>query len=184
MPPTDDSSIPATPLPPQQPDSPFDVIAFQLDYVATKLTTIHEEYDEELDEDLAHDLHSAWDAVQQARAALRGPAVTGPAAPEPSTEAGCAVDFEDYAARWDRANEPISRLFPDRAARLVAEWASARTRYELTFIETVRPAPVDAEYRLARLREAEVELDRTCAALTVSQPAPVVVPAKPQDKCL
>jgi hypothetical protein len=172
MPPTADPSVPATPLRPQQPDSPFDAIAFQLDYIAAKLNSIHDEYGEALDEDLAHDLHSTWDAVQQARAALRGPAVTGPTVPE----AGCIVDFDDYAARWDRANEPISRSFPDRPARRVAEWASARTRYELAFIETVRPAPVDAEYRLARLRKAEVELDRTCAALTVSQPDTVAVP--------
>jgi hypothetical protein len=45
-------------------------LAFELDYLDATLTAIGQEYAEDISPQQAHDLHSACDAVQHARAAL------------------------------------------------------------------------------------------------------------------
>lgn len=178
MPPTVASSGPALPVRSQQPDSPFGAIAFQLDYLSAKLTSIREEYGEDLHADLAHDLHSAWDAVHVAQAALSSVPAETATPGEPWPDGTCAVDVEEYFARWDRANEPISELLRDKSARAIAEWAAARARYEQVFVEAVRPAPANRTARAARLREAEAELDRACETLRDARAAPAQARSK------
>jgi hypothetical protein len=148
-----------------QASTPLSVVAFELVYLAAKLTSIRDEFGDQLDDDLAHELHSAWDSVQVAQAAL----ISAPSAAEPGVwawpDGACAVDIDQFSPRWDRANEPISGLMDDKATWAVAEWAAARARYELAFVDAVRPAPAGRAARSTRLSEAEAELDRACEAL-------------------
>lgn len=51
-------------------EAAFDALAFHLNYLDAKLTAIGEQFAEEISAEHAHDLHSAWDEVQQARDAL------------------------------------------------------------------------------------------------------------------
>jgi hypothetical protein len=147
-----------------QVSTPLSVVAFELAYLAAKLDSIRGEFGDQLDDDLAHDLHSAWDSVQVAQAALSSaPSVEiGPAA---WPDGVCTVDIDQFSARWDRANGPISHLMADKAVWAVAEWAAARARYELAFVDALRPAPADRAARSTRLSETEAELDRACEAL-------------------
>lgn len=46
------------------PTSALDGVRFQVDYLDAKLSEIGARYAEDLPEDLVHDLHSAWDAIQ------------------------------------------------------------------------------------------------------------------------
>lgn len=172
------SSTAKTPGSPN-PDTGLETIAFHLDYVAAKLTAISEGYVEEVHGDLAHDLHSAWDAVCLARVALRKvcAAQAFPGLPQ-GTDFAALLD--EFTARWDRANEPIGWLRAEKTSWAAAEWAAARARYEAAIGEVVRPVPVDPEERLTRLRETEAELDRACTALRSDEPEPT--PAVPEQR--
>ncbi|HTJ71323.1 MAG TPA: hypothetical protein VL551_27530 [Actinospica sp.] len=141
-----------------------DALAFHLDYLDAKLTAIGEDFARDISVEHAHELHSAWDEVQQARGALdrlRARPITDP---HPARSAA-VVDFEEFTTRWDRATEPISALLSDQLAYAVAQWAAARTRYELAFVEAVRPATPGHAQRVERLDEAAVQLDRALATL-------------------
>jgi hypothetical protein len=145
-------------------ETAVDALAFHLDYLETKLAEIGKEYAEDISTEHAHDLHSAWDEVQQARAALDRLRAQ-PRADASSARCPAFVDFDVFTARWDRASEPISALIGDKAAWAIAEWAAARAKYELVFVEAVRPAPASSAARADRLCEAQAELDRACKAL-------------------
>jgi hypothetical protein len=158
-------------------ENAVEALAFHLDYLDDKLTAIGSTYAEDISAEHAHDLHSAWDQVRQARVTLdrlRARPTTDP----PSARRAPVIDFEAFTARWDRANEPISELLRDKTARTIAEWAAARARYELAFVEAMRPVAMDSSGRVARLREAEVELDRACKALSDSEPTPATSPVE------
>ena len=158
-------TYPAAPsVPSARAETAVDALVFHLDYLDAKLTAIGEDFAEDISAEHAHELHSAWDEVQQARVTL-GRLRARPAIDPPSAPCAPVVDFEEFTARWDRANEPIGELFSDNTARAIAEWAAARARYELVFVEVVRPVPMNSTGRAARLREAEAELDRACEAL-------------------
>ena len=158
-------------------ENAVDALASHLDYLDDKLTAIGSKYAEDISAEHAHDLHSAWDEVQQARITLDRLRAR-PAADPPSIQCAAVVDFEEFTARWDRANEPIGKLFSDKMARSIAEWAAARARYELVFVEAVRPVPMNSAGRAARLREAEAELDRACDALRQSESAAGTAPSE------
>ena len=155
--------------------SPSSAIAFELDYFAAKLTSIREEFGDQLDDGLAHELHSLWDSVRVAQAALTtAPAVVG-LGTGVWPDGTCTVDIDEFSTRWDRANEPISDLMGDKAMWAVAEWAAARARYELAFVDAMRPAPASRAERSARLSEAEAKLERACEAVGMAR-VPVVSP--------
>lgn len=146
-------------------ETPADALAFHLDYLDAKLTAIGAQYAEDISAEHSHDLHSAWDEVQQARATLAR-LRTEPTAHAPSERCAGGVDFDEFTARWDRANEPISTLLSDPPAYAVAEWAAARARYALAFVEAVRPTTPGHAQRVELVDEAAAELDRACAALS------------------
>lgn len=134
------TSLPGPLAAPSAPaEAAVDALAFHLDYLDAKLTAIGEQFAEDISAEHSHDLHSAWDEVQQARATL-GRLRTPPTAHTPAGMCAGSVDFDEFTARWDRASEPISALLADRPTYSVAEWAAARARYELAFVEAVRPA--------------------------------------------
>lgn len=139
-------------------ESAVDALAFHLDYLDAKLAAIGEQLPEDISAEHGHELHSAWDEVQQARLALDR-LRTRPAAAAP------VVDFEEFTARWDRANEPVSALLSDRPGYAVAQWASARARYEVAFVEAVRPVARERAGRIEDLDEAAAQLDRACREL-------------------
>ena len=168
---TTSPSAPTASGPPPQVSTPLAVIAFELDYLAAKLTSICEEHGEQLDDELAHELHSAWDSVHVARTALSSAPCAAGAGAGAWPDGVCPVDIDQFTARWDRANEPIGQLISDKPAWAVAEWAAARARYELAFVDAMRPVPADRAARSNRLREAEAELDRACEALPVARKA-------------
>lgn len=152
-------------------ETAVDALAFHLDYLDTKLTSIGEQYAEDISTEHSHDLHSAWDEVQQARATLAR-LRTAPTAHTPAERCTGGVDFDEFTARWDRANGPISTLLSDPSAYAVAEWAAARARYALAFVEAVRPTTPGHAKRVALLDEAAAELDRACVILSGVWPAP------------
>lgn len=145
-------------------ETAVDALAFHLDYLDTKLTAIGEQFAQDISAEHSHDLHSAWDEVQQARVTL-AQLRTAPTAHAPSERCAGGVDFDEFTARWDRANEPISTLLSDPPTYAVAEWAAARARYALAFVEAVRPTTPGHAQRVVLLDEAAAELDRTCTAL-------------------
>lgn len=69
--PSADSPTIAAPASAAHTDPAVRALAFELDYLDAKLTTIGREYAEDISPDHAHELHSAWDAVYNARAGLR-----------------------------------------------------------------------------------------------------------------
>lgn len=75
----------------------------------------------------------------------------------------------------------MSALLADRPVYAVAQWAAARARYELAFVEAVRPAPVGPDQLVERLAGAGTQLDRACRALEeylLSRP-----PRRPAARC-
>lgn len=155
---------------PARAETAVDALAFHLNYLDAKLTAIGEEFAEDISAEHAHDLHGAWDEVQQARNVLDLLRARPDTDPHP---ARCAsvVDFEEFTARWERANEPISSLLSDRPVYAVARWAAARARYELAFVEAVRPVVLGPDQRVEYLTEAGTELDRACLALEEHRPS-------------
>jgi hypothetical protein len=145
-------------------ETAVDALVFHLDYLDAKLTAIGEDFAEDISVEHAHELHSASDEVQQAREALARLRAQ-PATDTHPARGAAVVDFDEFTARWDRANEPISALISDRPAYAVAEWGAARARYELAFVEAVRPAAMGHAQRVERLDEAAAQLDRACRAL-------------------
>jgi hypothetical protein len=170
-------TIAATPTAPSaRAEAAVDALAFHLDYLDAKLTAIGEQFAEDISAEHTHDLHSAWDEVQQARNALdrlRARPATGP---HPA-QCAAVVDFDEFTTRWDRANEPISALLSDRPVYAVAEWAAARARYELAFVEAVRPVMLGSDQRVERLTEAGTQLDRACRSLEEHRPS--IAPRRP-----
>lgn len=157
-------AVPSAPV-----EAALDALAFHLDYLDAKLTAIGEQFAEDISAEHSHDLHSAWDEVQQARATLDR-LRTPPTARTPAEICAGSVDFDEFTARWDHASEPISALLADRPTYAVAEWAAARARYELAFVEAVRPATPGHAQRVEHLGEAAAQLDRACTALSDARP--------------
>ena len=116
--------------------------------------------------------------MQQARAALDRLRARPATDPRPA-RCTAVVDFDEFTARWDRANEPISALLLDRPTCAAAEWGAARARYELAFVEAVRPAAMGHAQRVEHLGEAAAQLDRACRTLGEHwPPAPPRRPAR------
>jgi len=55
---------------PARAETAVDALAFHLNYLDAKLTAIGEQFAKDISAEHAHELHSAWDEVQQARLAL------------------------------------------------------------------------------------------------------------------
>ncbi len=167
------NTLPVAPaIPSAGAESAVDALVFHLDYLDAKLTAIGEQFADDITAEHAHELHSAWDEVQQARLSLDR-LRTRPASP------AHVVDFEEFTARWDRANEPVSALLADRPGYAVAQWAAARARYEAAFVEAVRPVARERAGRIEDLDEAAAQLDRACRELGEHRtPSPVRQPAR------